>query len=250
MNAVGATTYDKLRKMSQGEIATYEQIIDVAEGKKVNIEIKSQGDANEDRMLADFIVTDIKTRRIEKDVLISSISKDLVKYIKTTYPELAVGQVFWIKASTYAHFDFLTNGLYREAVDSRADYLMLHIANALNELGLKYSDEREALQHITYANFFQRPAEKTGESIEVKPIDIRMATEIALLRVQDIQPDLMVFASKKAWNCSSDFREEVKQLPFLYVPHPSCPWWFRSSSRGRGIDQFQGFLNENKWYIP
>lgn len=132
MNAVGANTYDRLRKMSQGEIATYEQIIDVAEGKKVNIEIKSQGDANEDRMLADFIVTDIKTRRIEKDVLISSISKDLVKYIKTTYPELAVGQVFWIKASTYAHFDFLTNGLYREAVDSRADYLMLHVANLRN----------------------------------------------------------------------------------------------------------------------
>jgi hypothetical protein len=146
-----------------------------------------------------------------------------------------------------------TKSIIEEAIEhdfNKAYTIYYRIANALNELGLKYSDEREALQHITYANFFQRPAEKTGESIEVKPIDIRMATEIALLRVQDIQPDLMVFASKKAWNCSSDFREEVKQLPFLYVPHPSCPWWFRSSSRGRGIDQFQGFLNENKWYIP
>jgi len=129
---VGTSTYDELYELSEGEMATYEAIMEAARGKKVNIEIKSQGDTDEDKRLVDFVVADAKARKIAKRVLISSISGDVVKYVKHRYPEMAAGQVFWVKASTYLPFDFLTRGLYRKMEESQAEYLMLHVANLRN----------------------------------------------------------------------------------------------------------------------
>jgi glycerophosphoryl diester phosphodiesterase len=97
---IGASTYDELLKLSGGGIATYQEVMDAARGKRLNIEIKSQGDADEDRRLVDFVVADIQARGLLKRVAISSISEDVVAYAKTTYPNLAVGQVFWVKSST------------------------------------------------------------------------------------------------------------------------------------------------------
>jgi len=131
-NKIGTSTYAELRELTGGEIATYEEVMDAASGKRINIEVKSQGDDDEDRRLVDFIVADIRARKMQKRVLLSSISEDVVKYISDRYPEMATGQIFWIKASTYLHLDFLTRGLYRKMDESQADYLMLHVANLRN----------------------------------------------------------------------------------------------------------------------
>jgi glycerophosphoryl diester phosphodiesterase len=118
-----------LRELSGNEIAAYQDIMDLAEGKRVNIEIKSQGDDAVDRQLIDMIMEDVRRRGIESDVLISSISEEAVAYVKTRYPEMKAGQVFFIKASTWLPFDFLTEGLYRT---TPADYIMLYTANLRN----------------------------------------------------------------------------------------------------------------------
>jgi len=111
---VGASTYAELRDLTDGEIATYAEVMDAASGKQINIEVKSHGNDAEDRHLVDFIVADIKARKMQKRVLLSSISEDVVTYISGRYPEIGTGQIFWIKASTYLHLDFLTRGLYRK----------------------------------------------------------------------------------------------------------------------------------------
>ena len=129
---VGESTLEELRVLSENQISTYAEIMELAEGKPLNIEIKSQGDAKEDERLADFLVADLKERGIETRVLISSISEEAVRYVKTTYPEMATGQIFFFKASTYLPFDFLTEGLYRQIQESKADYLMLHTTNRHN----------------------------------------------------------------------------------------------------------------------
>ena len=129
---VSDSTYEELCTLSDNQIATYEQIMNLTDGKPVNIEIKSQGDEAEDRQLIDYVVADVKTRKIENRVLISSISEEAVKYVKQQYPEIAAGQIFWLKASTYLPFDFLTEGLYRQINESKADYILLHRVNLLN----------------------------------------------------------------------------------------------------------------------
>ena len=132
LRAIGNTSFAKLLEVTGGEIAAYDEVMDVLEDKKINIEIKSQGDSDEDARLADLIIADIKARGREDDVMISSISDDVIRYISRTYPEIRTGQIFWLTASTFLHFDPLTERLYREIIDTHADYLMLHVANLRN----------------------------------------------------------------------------------------------------------------------
>jgi glycerophosphoryl diester phosphodiesterase len=131
LSAIGKETFAELSKMTSGEIAAYDEIIGILK-KKLNIEIKSQGDNREDERLADEIIADIQNRKRVKDVLISSISGDVIKYVNRNYPEIATGQVFWLTSSTYLHFDILTKKLYEDISTTQADYLMLHVANLRN----------------------------------------------------------------------------------------------------------------------
>ncbi|HER62612.1 MAG TPA: hypothetical protein ENO11_01365 [Desulfobacteraceae bacterium] len=131
MKAIGGVTFAELVELTGGEIVAYDEVMDILT-KKINIEIKSQGDPEEDERLADEIIADIKNRKRERDVLISSISGEVIKYINDTYPAIATGQVYWLTSSTYLHFQALTEGLYEEFGESRADYLMLHVSNLRN----------------------------------------------------------------------------------------------------------------------
>jgi glycerophosphoryl diester phosphodiesterase len=132
LRAIGSTPFEKLEEVTGGEIASYDSVMDVLSDKKINIEIKSQGDPDEDERLADQVIADIKARDREDDVMISAISPDVIRYISRAYPDIRTGQIFWLTASTYLHFDQLTERLYREIADTDADYLMLHVANLRN----------------------------------------------------------------------------------------------------------------------
>ena len=131
MRAIGNTTFAELSKMTGGEIAAYDEVIGILR-KKLNIEIKSQGDNQEDERLVDEIIADIQARKRDNDVLISSISSDVIKYVNRNYPNIRTGQVFWLTSSTYLHFDALTKKLYEDISANQADYLMLHVANLRN----------------------------------------------------------------------------------------------------------------------
>jgi len=140
------TLYKELCRLSGNKISTYKQVMALAVGKPLNIEIKSQGNQADDEQLIDYIMADIQTRGIENDILISSISANAIKYVKAHYPEMPTGQIFWRKASTYLPFDFLTVGLYREIDKSKADYLMLHVSNQRNIKDLlRLKPERKTL---------------------------------------------------------------------------------------------------------
>ncbi len=131
MRAISNTTFAELTRITCGEIAAYDEVIAILK-KKLNIEIKSQGDNQEDERLADEIIADIQTRKRDNDVLISSISSDVIKYVNRNYPDIPTGQVFWLTSSTYLHFDGLTKKLYEDISATQADYLMLHVANLRN----------------------------------------------------------------------------------------------------------------------
>jgi len=104
--------------------------------KRLNIEIKSQGEEEEDARLADELIADLQAHGRLKDVMISSVSSDVIKYVKHRYPEIPTGKIFWLTSSTYLHFDGLTRRLYDDFNSTEADYLMLHVANLRNLEGL------------------------------------------------------------------------------------------------------------------
>jgi glycerophosphoryl diester phosphodiesterase len=131
LSAVGNSTFAELSEITGGQIAAYDEVIGSLK-KKLNIEIKSRGDKREDERLADEIIADIRTRKRQNDVLISSISDDIIKYVSRKHPDIATGQVFWLTSSTFLHIDGLTKKLYENIGATRADYLMLHTANLHN----------------------------------------------------------------------------------------------------------------------
>jgi len=132
LKKVEDVTFEELLNLSEGEILSYEEAMAAAGRKRVNIEIKSQGDRTADLKLADFIIRDIRRRRIVDRVLISSISGDIIKYVNSVDSDVATGQIFWIKSSTYVHLDVLTDGLYKDVAETQADYVMLHASNLRN----------------------------------------------------------------------------------------------------------------------
>jgi glycerophosphoryl diester phosphodiesterase len=131
LKAVGNTSLADLLKISDGEIAAYKDVIEVLQ-KRLNIEIKSQGDELEDQRLADEIIADIKSRKRTDDILISSISGEVIAYINQNYPDIPTGQIFWLTSATYLPFDGLTQKLYEKIGETQADYLILHVANLRN----------------------------------------------------------------------------------------------------------------------
>jgi glycerophosphoryl diester phosphodiesterase len=131
LGTIGSQTFAELYKITDGEITAYDEVIGRLK-KKLNIEIKSQGDIEEDKRLADEIIADIRARNRDKDVLLSSISGDIIKYVNQNYPDIPTGQVFWLTSSTFLHIESLTKRLYEEINATQADYLMLHVANLHN----------------------------------------------------------------------------------------------------------------------
>lgn len=128
---ISETTAEEIKEITSGNIPTFDQVMDVLT-KKINIEIKSSGHDEEDRQLADDIVREIRKRHREKDVLITSLSKDVVRYVSQTYPDISCGLVFWVTSSTYIHMDGLTRSLYEKLEETGADYLILYLANLRN----------------------------------------------------------------------------------------------------------------------
>jgi glycerophosphoryl diester phosphodiesterase len=145
LKTIGDTDFAELVEITRGEIAAYDEVIGSLE-KKINIEIKSRGDLGEDARLVDEIIADIRGLKRLNDLLISSISGDVIRYVKRNYPEIPTGQIFWLKSSTYLPFDGLTQKLYAEVAATGADYLMLHIANLHNIDGLlKYKPKGKTI---------------------------------------------------------------------------------------------------------
>ncbi len=90
-------------------------------------------------------------------------------------------------------------------------------------------------QHFAYYNYFQRPAEIVGESIQVSGIDNRVAYNTIKAITEIAEPTAIIFVSKKAYITFSYWRKQQADpvfatLPVHHVPHPASPWWNRTSN--------------------
>jgi glycerophosphoryl diester phosphodiesterase len=128
-------TYDELNKLSRYHVPIYEDVMDmIGNTKKFNIEIKSQGNLADDKMLVDYVIADCQSRGIMGNILLSSISEDVLKYIASEYPELDTGQIFFTMWSTYFHVDAWTQELYEKVANTGADYVNLRNYESLSRL--------------------------------------------------------------------------------------------------------------------
>ncbi len=126
-------TYAELQEVSKFPIPLYDEVMDlIGSKKKLDIEIKSQGNLEDDKEIVDYVMKDIEKRGITDKVILSAISSDVVKYVDETYPEMKVGKIYWITKSTYLHTTYFTKQMYDNLEKMGADYAMLHGVNILN----------------------------------------------------------------------------------------------------------------------
>lgn len=125
-------------------------------------------------------------------------------------------------------FDNAING--RKRRKSKAIFHAL--ASALGASGIAMPGARSPLQSIAYMNYFQRPAEVSGESLVVHSRDVAEASDVVANVVSILQPKLVVFASRLAWrHAKGDLAERLVSMGIdvLNVPHPATSWWNRPS---------------------
>ena len=126
-------SFQELQAISNYPIPLYETVMDLIDDqKRVNIEIKSQGNFEDDKKIVDFVIKDCQKRGILDKILLSSISTEVVKYISQTYPALQTGKIYLIHPITYLPFEFIVKDFYQEMSKIGADYIMLHGINLKN----------------------------------------------------------------------------------------------------------------------
>lgn len=123
-----------------------------------------------------------------------------------------------------------------------------NLGKAINACSLQYSRPSQIFNHFAYYNFFQRPAENTGGSIKVKPLDREVSISVFESLLELLQPELIIFTSRLAGNVGKVIADRAG-IPVLITPHPGCAWWGRYSKKygGRARDLVPKFLNENAW---
>lgn len=98
-----------------------------------------------------------------------------------------------------------------------------------------------------YYNYFQRPAEKTGESILLSGDDELIAYETLKAIYKIVRPTALIFVSKKAYNSFAAWRQGQNDAVFpdsLYhsVSHPASAWWHKKEGI-HGKAKFIDILN-------
>lgn len=123
--------------------------------------------------------------------------------------------------------------------------------DALFSSQLFSSKPKSAYNHIAFMNYFQRPAQRTGESIIIEKQDEIVAREVFLKVLGIIKPTAIVFTSTLAYNNAkkNGVLETLKlwNISFTKCPHPATSWWNRESKKygnKTGRNHFISFINE------
>lgn len=104
------------------------------------------------------------------------------------------------------------------------------------------------MHHLAFMNYFQRPAEKTGDSIAVSNLDQDFSRLVVSDVIETLEPHLVVFCSSKAGYYGKSVVDS-HGLKSVCAPHPSSQWWNRKAKKygGYGRDIIPEFLSNNEF---
>jgi len=118
-----------------------------------------------------------------------------------------------------------------------------NIERALGEAGLRGDEENSPFHRIAYMNYFQRPAQVTGDSIVVSDLD-RIHSGAVLTSVLDIlKPRIVIFCSALAWKAAQEPRKNRPEIRFVKTTHPATRWWHTRMKKYQGQSGKEIFIH-------
>lgn len=84
----------------------------------------------------------------------------------------------------------------------------------------------EPFTFMAYMNFFQRPADLTGEKLKPNKKDVEIARNVFSYVVNIIKPDYIFVVSSNVWEYLHSFKFD--NVIIGHSCHPSCPYWYKS----------------------
>lgn len=172
----------------------------------------------------------------------SSLHLDANLWYQKTQKELNEEELRWI----------FTKGIIEKNKDknfpNKAHGIYRNICKEINSEFYNYDSLSQIMDHIAFYNYFQRPADKSGDSIKVKAIDKEVASLVLDSNIAQYKPELIIFTSALSGRFGKDVANK-NNIPYAITPHPTCAWWNRGSEKynGKGRDVIIPFLKKNEW---
>jgi hypothetical protein len=156
---------------------------------------------------------------------------------------LSEKEIGWIST------DRIVREAKHEGFKNHAFVIFREIARQLNDAGLKYQNFHEAIEHCMFYNYFQRPAEETGNSINIRNEDEVVAESVLRWVISSFSPELVIVVSRLAGKYACSILKK-QNIHFINPPHPASQWWNRKSAKYDGLygrELIVQFLNEKSW---
>ena len=125
----------------------------------------------------------------------------------------------------------IIKGSRKEGFKNKAHSIWRNSFSVLNENGPQFESFEEVADHISFYNFFQRPAYE-GNSLQVTEEDYQSANDTYAAVLAELLPEKVIFLSNLAHSHLSD--ESRSLTDSIAVPHPGCVWWNRSAKKYGG----------------
>jgi len=138
---------------------------------------------------------------------------------------------------------------YKSNFKNKAHGIYRNLSKVINDMSYGFDNPSEIMDNLAFMNFFQRPAEVKGESLEVDSRDVEESKQILRDVINVLEPELVVFTSSLAGRYGKKVIKDLK-LPFVVSPHPTSQWWNREAKKygGYGRDLIPQFLTRFEWY--
>ena len=174
----------------------------------------------------------------------STIHHGPARWYRSCQDDLSSEEVRW--ASTVGNITgrwYRAHRIYRE--------IQNEIAAILRKNGV--TPDEFPLNHVSYCNYFLRPAPVSGGSMEghARQQDLEVAEEVLTWFILRHRPELVIVTSRFAGG-HAERVTRAHGIPSITTPHPGSRWWntvSRSYGNVRGRDLFTNFLREQHWRV-
>lgn len=159
----------------------------------------------------------------------------------------------WMWTESTVVYNLLKPGTGTYTLFSR---ILCPIYQTINGIDVDYSKKtingdklEDTIKKIVFMNYFLRPSEKSGKSIDPLPIDKKISFDTFIETWEALKQPCVLFTSKMAYEAFKESKNKSEKncsdMECDFVVHPTSYWWFRKDKEGKnGFDKAKEILKE------